>query len=188
MSIFSVTWPYYDPKGQDQIDKIGMKIFSSSMLRIQITEILTQQKWIFKDNNEEFFIHSNFTVQDKGNYCWYAESSRIYRRETSMATSSEAHTETEPSHVRTAYGNNFFLFICCFLQSTQDIERFSLLHIERYFKRRLKHTICNWSHKNIREESQKSDCTKNKQLIRDLFNQPEIGRRLNRMWPEDLVR
>jgi hypothetical protein len=26
------------------------------------------------------------------------------------------------------------------------------------------------------------------QLIRDLFNQPEIGRRLNRMWPEDLIR
>jgi hypothetical protein len=25
----------------------------------------------------------------------------------------------------------------------------------------------------------------NNQLIRDLFNQPEIGRRLNRMWPED---
>jgi hypothetical protein len=28
----------------------------------------------------------------------------------------------------------------------------------------------------------------NNQLIRDLFNQPEIGRRLNRMWPEDLIR
>jgi hypothetical protein len=28
----------------------------------------------------------------------------------------------------------------------------------------------------------------NNQLIRDLFKQPEIGRRLNRMWPEDLVR
>jgi hypothetical protein len=26
------------------------------------------------------------------------------------------------------------------------------------------------------------------QLIRDLFNQPEIGRSLNRMWPEDLIR
>jgi hypothetical protein len=26
------------------------------------------------------------------------------------------------------------------------------------------------------------------ELIRDLFNQPEIGRRLNGMWPEDLVR
>jgi hypothetical protein len=26
------------------------------------------------------------------------------------------------------------------------------------------------------------------QLIRDLFNQPEIGRRLSRMWPEDLMR
>jgi hypothetical protein len=26
------------------------------------------------------------------------------------------------------------------------------------------------------------------QLIRDLFNQPETGRRLNRMWPEDLIR
>jgi hypothetical protein len=26
------------------------------------------------------------------------------------------------------------------------------------------------------------------QLIRDLFNQPEIGRRLNRMLPEDLIR
>jgi hypothetical protein len=25
------------------------------------------------------------------------------------------------------------------------------------------------------------------QLIRDLSNQPEIGRRLNRMWPEDLI-
>jgi hypothetical protein len=28
----------------------------------------------------------------------------------------------------------------------------------------------------------------NNQLIRDLFNQPEIGRRFNRMWPEDLIR
>jgi hypothetical protein len=28
----------------------------------------------------------------------------------------------------------------------------------------------------------------NNQLIRDLFNQPEIGRRLTRMWPEDLIR
>jgi hypothetical protein len=28
----------------------------------------------------------------------------------------------------------------------------------------------------------------NNQLIRDLFSQPEIGRRLNRMWPEDLIR
>jgi hypothetical protein len=28
----------------------------------------------------------------------------------------------------------------------------------------------------------------NSQLIRDLFNQPEIGRRLKRMWPEDLIR
>jgi hypothetical protein len=28
----------------------------------------------------------------------------------------------------------------------------------------------------------------NNQLIRDLFNQPEIGRRLNRIWPEDLIR
>jgi hypothetical protein len=28
----------------------------------------------------------------------------------------------------------------------------------------------------------------NRQLIRDLFNLPEIGRRLNRMWPEDLIR
>jgi hypothetical protein len=28
----------------------------------------------------------------------------------------------------------------------------------------------------------------NNQLIRDLFNQPGIGRRLNRMWPEDLIR
>jgi hypothetical protein len=28
----------------------------------------------------------------------------------------------------------------------------------------------------------------NSQLIRDLFNQPEIGRRPNRMWPEDLIR
>jgi hypothetical protein len=26
------------------------------------------------------------------------------------------------------------------------------------------------------------------QLIRDLFNQPEVGRKLNRMWPEDLIR
>jgi hypothetical protein len=26
------------------------------------------------------------------------------------------------------------------------------------------------------------------QLIRDLFTQPEIGRRLNRMWLEDLIR
>jgi hypothetical protein len=36
--------------------------------------------------------------------------------------------------------------------------------------------------------SQKSDCTNNNQLIRDLFNYPEIGRKLNRMWPEDLTR
>jgi hypothetical protein len=28
----------------------------------------------------------------------------------------------------------------------------------------------------------------NHQLIRDLFNQPEIGRRLIRMWPEDFIR
>jgi hypothetical protein len=28
----------------------------------------------------------------------------------------------------------------------------------------------------------------NNQLIRDLFTQPEIGRRLNGMWPEDLIR
>jgi hypothetical protein len=28
----------------------------------------------------------------------------------------------------------------------------------------------------------------NNQLIRDLFNQPEIRRRLNRMWPEDHIR
>jgi hypothetical protein len=28
----------------------------------------------------------------------------------------------------------------------------------------------------------------NNQLITDLFNQPEIGRRLNRMRPEDLIR
>jgi hypothetical protein len=28
----------------------------------------------------------------------------------------------------------------------------------------------------------------NSQLIRDLFNEPELGRRLNRMWPEDLIR
>jgi hypothetical protein len=28
----------------------------------------------------------------------------------------------------------------------------------------------------------------NNQLIRDLFNQHELGRRLNRMWPEDLIR
>jgi hypothetical protein len=28
----------------------------------------------------------------------------------------------------------------------------------------------------------------NNQLITGLFNQPEIGRRLNRMWPEDLIR
>jgi hypothetical protein len=28
----------------------------------------------------------------------------------------------------------------------------------------------------------------NNQLIRDLFNQPEIGRRLHRMCPEDLIR
>jgi hypothetical protein len=34
------------------------------------------------------------------------------------------------------------------------------------------------------------NCTaqNNNQLIRDLFDQPEIGRRLNRMWPEDLIR
>jgi hypothetical protein len=28
----------------------------------------------------------------------------------------------------------------------------------------------------------------NNQQIRDLFNQPEIERRLSRMWPEDLTR
>jgi hypothetical protein len=28
----------------------------------------------------------------------------------------------------------------------------------------------------------------NNQRIRDLFNQPEIGRRLTRMWSEDLIR
>jgi hypothetical protein len=28
----------------------------------------------------------------------------------------------------------------------------------------------------------------NNQIKRDLFNQSEIGRRLNRMWPEDLIR
>jgi hypothetical protein len=28
----------------------------------------------------------------------------------------------------------------------------------------------------------------NNQLTRDMFNQPEIERRLNRMWPEDLIR
>jgi hypothetical protein len=28
----------------------------------------------------------------------------------------------------------------------------------------------------------------NNQLIRDLFSQAEIGRRLDRMWPEDLIR
>jgi hypothetical protein len=28
----------------------------------------------------------------------------------------------------------------------------------------------------------------NIQLIRDMFNQPGTGRRLNRMWPEDLIR
>jgi hypothetical protein len=28
----------------------------------------------------------------------------------------------------------------------------------------------------------------NNQLMRDLFNQPGIGRRLNRMWPKDLIR
>jgi hypothetical protein len=28
----------------------------------------------------------------------------------------------------------------------------------------------------------------NDQLIKDLFYQPEIGRRLKRMWPEDLIR
>jgi hypothetical protein len=27
----------------------------------------------------------------------------------------------------------------------------------------------------------------NNQLIRDLFNQPEIGGRLNRIWPEDHI-
>jgi hypothetical protein len=42
--------------------------------------------------------------------------------------------------------------------------------------------------KNICEESQTTDCKNNNQLVRDLFNQPEIGRRLNRMWPEDLIR
>jgi hypothetical protein len=28
----------------------------------------------------------------------------------------------------------------------------------------------------------------NKQLIRDLFNKPKRGKRLNKMWPEDLIR
>jgi hypothetical protein len=53
---------------------------------------------------------------------------------------------------------------------------------------RLTHTICNRSHKNICEESQKPTTQNKNQLIRDLFNQPEIGRILNRMWPEDLIR
>jgi hypothetical protein len=34
----------------------------------------------------------------------------------------------------------------------------------------------------------KNRTAQNNQLIRYLFNQPEIGRRLNRMWPEDLIR
>jgi hypothetical protein len=33
-------------------------------------------------------------------------------------------------------------------------------HIEHYLTQRVTHTIRNRSHKNIREESQKSDCTK----------------------------
>jgi hypothetical protein len=35
-----------------------------------------------------------------------------------------------------------------------------MVHIERYLTQRLTHPICNRSHKNIREETQKSDCTK----------------------------
>jgi hypothetical protein len=38
-------------------------------------------------------------------------------------------------------------------------ERF-FIHIEHYLTQRLKHTICNRSHKNICEESQKLDYTK----------------------------
>jgi hypothetical protein len=36
-------------------------------------------------------------------------------------------------------------------------------------------------------KNHKSRTAQNNQLIRDLFNKPEIGRRLNRMWPEDLI-
>jgi hypothetical protein len=37
------------------------------------------------------------------------------------------------------------------------------------------------NHKNLTAQN-------NNQLIRDMFSQPEIGRRLKRMWPEDLIR
>jgi hypothetical protein len=37
-------------------------------------------------------------------------------------------------------------------------------------------------------KNHKNRTAQNNQLLRDLFNQPEIGRRLNRMWPEDLIR
>jgi hypothetical protein len=37
-------------------------------------------------------------------------------------------------------------------------------------------------------KNHKNRTAQNNQLIRDVFNQPEIGRRLNRMWPEDLIR
>jgi hypothetical protein len=37
-------------------------------------------------------------------------------------------------------------------------------------------------------KNHKNRTAQNNQLIKDLFNQPEIGRRLNRMWPEDLIR
>jgi hypothetical protein len=41
----------------------------------------------------------------------------------------------------------------------------------------------------IYAKNHKNRTAQNKnQLIRDLFNQPEIERRLNRMWPEDLIR
>jgi hypothetical protein len=36
------------------------------------------------------------------------------------------------------------------------------------------------NHKNLNKQNKN-------QLIRDRFNQPEIRRRLNRMWPEDLI-
>jgi hypothetical protein len=34
------------------------------------------------------------------------------------------------------------------------------IHIEPYFTQRFKHIICDRSHKSIREETQKSDCSR----------------------------
>jgi hypothetical protein len=45
-----------------------------------------------------------------------------------------------------------------------------------------------WYISNIAKNHKNRTAQNNNQLIRDLFNQPEIGRRINRMWPEDLIR